>query len=106
MIRLTELYDLGIVRTPVDILLLKSKTAPGRRSPEGVAGSPEAEEDRRSEVARQGKRRSKRSNSAPEENLSVLEERDGWGRLSVQNLFDAIEDARNITLDRYGSLPV
>ena len=35
------------------------------------------------------------------ENLSKLEKRDGWGKRSVEKLFQAIEERRNIPLNRF-----
>lgn len=44
------------------------------------------------------KKSSKKSTEVPE---STLEGREGWGRQSAQNLFDAVEKAKDVTLGKF-----
>ena len=68
-----EFYDAGFLRTPVDIFTLEERN-------DGDAGD--------------------LFNPHPDEGLH-LEKRDGWGALSVKNLFAAIRDRRQISLPRF-----
>lgn len=143
--RLSELYDAGVVRTPVDILRLKSRTippaameTPAEEAEQGQEGTgdappplredadgnayivPEKKEmaNLRSEAgvpeevggvedimtkkdAGQGaKKRKARKKNKSVTVESTLEGREGWGRQSAQNVFDAVEKAKDVTLGR------
>lgn len=92
---MSELYDAGIVRTPVDIMRLRSRTVPAAADVENPAEE-EAGNDA-GNGARNGKTRTKRESVVVE---STLEGREGWGRQSARNVFEAIEKAKDVTLGR------
>ena len=76
-------HDRGMIRTPVDIFTLESRdeSSPPRRAGQSIA--------------------SDGFGHAGGQALPPLREWEGWGEVSARNLFDAIQRARTISLDRF-----
>ncbi len=84
-----QFYEEGLIKTPVDIFHLKE------RNDELICHFEQSEES-------QSKEQGKSFSDAQEGSSAIpLQDREGWGDLSVKNLFKSIEERRVISLNRF-----